>query len=154
MVDNIGNDINVGDSVFCLSGKYKNTVQIVQGFREIKENLGDTYAVNFSGRDWLSTYNVISLDSLEAFNHTFVVQDPKFLDAIDHPLNVGDKVLFLHSMEMFAEIGTVQKLSPKSCLLSIQQNRFGQTEYRKKYEEIISLTAIGKDNIIIRKPSI
>ena len=52
-------------------------------------------------------------------------------------------------MEMYVEIGIVKKLSAKSCLLDIKENRFHQTEYRRKYEEIISLTAIDKEDIII-----
>jgi hypothetical protein len=50
-------------------------------------------------------------------------------------------------MEAFAEIGIVKSLAKSSCLLSINENRFGQTEYRKKYAEIISLTALGFEQI-------
>ena len=62
-------------------------------------------------------------------------------------MKVGDKVLYLHSFELYTEVGIVKSLSEKSCLLTIQDSAFRGGEYRKKYEELISFTALGIDNL-------
>ncbi len=149
MVDNIGNEIHIGDSVFCFSGKYKNQVMQVESFRIIKDVLFDREAVNFSSRDWLSAENVVSLTALGAVEKSPGDSVCKYQDALGNPLQVGDRVLFLRSMKMYAEIGIVKSLAQKSCLLAFQAKYSNKTEYRKKYEEVISLTAIGKDNLVI-----
>ena len=150
MRDNLNNELHVGDYVFCLTGRLKNTIQKITSTRNIKESFGVREGVDFGNGCWLSDYNTISLRALGS-NATASVSKVGF-DALGNPLNIGDKVLFLHPMEMYAEIGTIKKMSPKSCLLDIKENRFQQTEYRKKYEEIISLTALGKEDILIDHP--
>lgn len=147
MKDNLNNELHIGDYVFCLTGSLKNTIQQIQKTRTIQETFGTRDGVDFGNGCWLSDYNTISLSALGA-TCTQVASKPCH-DALGHPLNIGDKVLFLHFMEMFTEVGVVKKLAPKSCLLDIKENRFHQTEYRKKYEEIISLTALGKEDIIL-----
>ena len=146
MFDNLNNELHIGDYVFCLTGSHKNTIQQIQKTRSIKETYGTRDVVDFGNGSWLSDYNTISLKAL-GVNVTETVSKAGY-DAFGNKLNIGDKVLFLHSMEMYTEIGTVKKLSAKSCLLDIKENRFHQTEYRRKYEEIISLTAIGKEDIV------
>lgn len=145
MKDNVGNELHIGDRVFCYTGQHKNEIRTVSSFRIITELLGDREAVNFVEGGWLTDVNVLSLTALGVEENQSEADG--YLDALGHPLHIGDQVLYLHSMEMYTQIGTVKKLSAKSCLLSIKKNRFGQTEYRKKYEEIISLTAIGKENL-------
>lgn len=150
MNDNIGNEICVGDFVFCYSGQYKNTIQKVTGFRFCNgESLsGVTDAVNFGSRAWVSAVNVVSLNALGAdVNCLENISRISQSDAIGNTLQIGDKVLYLHPLEMYAEVGVVKSLSAKSCLLSITHNRFDQTEYRKKYEELISLTALGIEKL-------
>ena len=150
MIDNLNNELHIGDYVFCLTGKFKNTIQQIQNSRSAQETFGTRCIVDFSNGYWLSDYNTISLKELGSTATETVSKQG--CDALGNTLNIGDKVLFLHSMEMFAEIGIVKKLTPKSCLLYIKENRFHQTEYRKKYEEIISLTALGKENIVLKHP--
>lgn len=147
MRDNIGNELHIGDTVFCLTGSNKNTVQKVVKSKTVEENLGEQTRVYFENGSWLAIYNVISLTALG-----ITVSETASLtgcDAFGQKLHIDDKVLYRHPMEFYAEIGTVKKLAEKSCLLTIQENRFGQTEYRRKYEEIISLTAIGKGDLLI-----
>lgn len=146
MKDNIGNDLNIGDYVFCLTGSHKNTIQQIRKFRTITDYFGNRDAVDFAGGAWLLAHNTVSLTALGVTKPELATQPE--CDALGNPLHVGDKVLFLHAMEMYTEIGTVKKLAAKTCLLEIAENRFGQTEYRKKYEEIISLTALGKEDLI------
>lgn len=143
MKDNIGNDLNIGDYVFCLSGTYKNTVQQIKKFR-----IGDRDAVDFVSGAWLLAYNTISLTALGVTN-TEVSSLPR-CDILGNTLHVGDKVLYRHPLEYYAEIGTVKKLATKSCLLEITPNRLGETEYRKKFDEIISLTALDLEALEIR----
>ena len=154
MKDNIGNDINVGDLVFCYSGQNKNTIQRVASFRYCNGDSlnGVTEAVNFEGRGWISAVNVVSLNALGVdVSSPDGFKSSSSHDALGNLLRVGDNVLFLHALEIYAEVGIVKSLAAKSCLLSIECNRFGQKEYRKKYEELISLTALGIDNIPTRK---
>ena len=148
MKDNIGNTINIGDFVFCFSGQNKNTIQQVTSYRYCNgETLsGVTEAVNFEDRGWISATNVVSLNALGVDVTNIRKQNSK-CDAVGNPLCVGDKVLYLHSMEMFADIGIVKSISEKSCLLSIKSNRFRQDDYRKKHEELISLTALGIEEL-------
>ena len=153
MKDNIGNEINVGDLVFCYSGHNKNTIQRVMGFRYCScDSLnGVTEAVNFEGRSWISAVNVVSLNALGVdISSSENFKSSNSRDALGNLLRVGDTVLFLHALEMYTEVGVVKSLAAKSCLLSIECNRFGQKEYRKKYEELISLTALGIDKIPTR----
>lgn len=134
MKDNLGNDINAGDLVFCYSGIKKNTIQKVRGFRVFNgEPLnGVTEAVNFEGKEWVSALNVVSLNALGVNGLLLPISKPaKGCDALGNQLNIGDKVLFLHSMEMYTEVGVVKSMTEKSCLLTIKPNRFGQNEYRK-----------------------
>jgi hypothetical protein len=109
---------------------------------------GVTEAVNFEGRGWINAMNVVSLNALgvELSSLDGICASPLH-DALGNELHVGDKVLYLHTMEMFADVGIVKSMAKNSCLLSIKENRFGQTEYRKKYAEIISLTALGIEQI-------
>ena len=145
MRDNIGNELTLGDFVFCLSGSLKNTAQKITGFRTIKnEPFEGREAVNFAGGFWLATDNVISLNALGA--KSFDVVSASGCDALGNPLHIGDQVLFLRMLEMYTEIGIVKKMAAKTCLLSIAKSRFDQTEYRKKYNEVISLTALGKED--------
>lgn len=144
MQDNIGNEINLGDYVFCYSGQSKNTIQRVTSYRYCNgEGLnGVTEAINLEGKRWISATNVVSLNAL-GVDVSCIGKPTEKSDALGTPLHIGDRVLYLHSLEMYAEIGVVKSLSPKSCLLSIERNRFGQVEYRKKYEELISLTGLS-----------
>ena len=151
MKDNIENEINIGDYVFCYSGKFKNSVQIVTGFRYCNGEAlnGVTKAVNLGKGHWLSNTSVVSINALGGDVSSIGKEKPQEkCDALGNILHIGDRVLFLHAREFLTEVGIVKKLSPKTCLLSIKRNRFGQEEYKKKYEEIISLTAIGYDKEI------
>ena len=154
MKDNIGNEINVGDFVFCYSGQYKNTIQRVTSFRHCNGDSlnGVTEAVNFEGKGWISAVNVVSLNALGVdISSSDRFKSSNSHDALGNLLRVGDNVLFLHALEMYAEVGIVKSLAAKSCLLSIECNRFGQKEYRKKYEELISLTALRIDKFPTKK---
>ena len=148
MKDNIGHEVHIGDRVFCLSGSKKNTIQTVEKLVSARDNYGSQIRIYLEGGAWISIYNLISLTAL-GVSADEITRIPGS-DALGNSLHVGDKVLFLHPMEFYAEIGTVRKLTAKSCLLSIAENRFGQTEYRKKFVELISLTAIGKEGLIIQ----
>ena len=66
MNDNIGNEIRLGDYVFCYSGQNKHKIKKVVGFRVFNgEGLnGVTDAVNFEGKEWVSAVNVVSLTAL------------------------------------------------------------------------------------------
>jgi hypothetical protein len=109
--------------------------------------------VHFTVGGRLSDYNTISLDSLgvQVNDIPDVIRGVYPNDALGNQIHIGDKVLYLHRLEMYVEIGTVKKLTEKTCLLAIDSNRFNQIEYRKRYEEIISLSAINKDQLIIDK---
>ena len=147
MKDNVGNEIHLGDFVYCYSGKHKNRIQQVHGFRVIHdEQLGELDAVNFSDKDWLRAANVVSLNALGVTALPDVQWPLNRCDILGNPLHIGDKVMYMHRLERDAETGVVKSMTDKSCLLSIQENWFGQTEYRKKYEELISLTALGKED--------
>lgn len=148
MKDNIGNDLNIGDYVFCLSGMYKNTLQQIKKFRITKDHFGDRDAVDFVEGSWLLAYNIVSITALGA-TRTEASTQPG-CDILGNELHIGDKVLYRHPMEYYAEIGTVKKLTAKSCLLEITPNRFGETEYRKKFNEVISLTALGMESLEIK----
>ena len=148
MKDNIGHEVHIGDRVFCLSGSRKNMIQTVEKLVVARDDYGSQIRVYLEGGAWISIYNLISLTALGvSVDEITRISDS---DALGNSLHVDDKVLFLHPMEFYAEIGTVKKLTAKSCLLSIAENRFGQTEYRKKYEELISLSAIGKEDLVIQ----
>ena len=148
MKDTIGNDLNIGDYVFCLSGTHKNTIQQIRKFRITKDQFGVRDAVDFIGGSWLLAYNTISLTALGVSN--FEVSAQSGYDILGNELHIGDKVLYRHPMEFYAEIGTVKKLAVKSCLLEIAPNRFSETEYRKKFDEIISLTALDLETLEIK----
>ena len=150
MKDNIGNEISIGDLVFCYSGQNKNTIQKVAGFRYCNGEAlnGITEAVNFDSRSWVSATNVVSLTALGAdISYPDKIHISPLHDALGNPLQIGDKVLYLHHMEMFAQVGIIKNMGKRTCLLSTNKNRFGQTEYRKKYEEIISLAYLGIDKV-------
>ena len=147
MKDNIGNDLNIGDYVFCLSGTHKNTIQQIKKFRITKDHFGDRDAVDFINGSWLLAYNTISITALGV--NTPEVSLQSGCDILGNTLHTGDMVLYRHPMEYYAEVGIVKKLAAKSCLLEIKPNRFGETEYRKKYEELVSLTALKKEDIVI-----
>lgn len=150
MKDNIGNDINIGDYVFCWSGQNKLSIQKVTGFRLCNgESLnGVTEAVSFEGRGWVSAVNVLSLNALGVDIDSLTdLRLSKGCDALGNTLSIGDKVLFLHAKEMYAEVGIIKSMTEKSCLLTIEPNRFRQSEYRKKYNEIISLTALHIEKV-------
>ena len=150
MRDNLGNEIYVGDYVFCYSGNWKHTIQRIKSFRHITgEPLnGVAEAVNFESGYWLDCVNLVSLNALGVDSSSCrerVAMDQS--DALGNHLHVGDKVLYLHVKEIYAEVGVIKKITAKSCLLSIKRNRFGQEEYRKKCEELISLSALGIEQI-------
>ena len=150
MKDNLGHEIHIGDYVFCFAGSVKNTIQRIKKARTIQEDWGTREGVTFENGKWLSDYNVVSLNALGVdLSDVDALKSAPGCDALGNSLQVGDKVLYLHPMEMCAEIGIVKKLTAKSCLLSIRKNRFNQEEYRKKYEEIISLTALGKGDMVL-----
>lgn len=94
MKDNIGNDLNIGDYVFCLSGTHKNTIQQIKKFRITKDHFGDLDAVDFAGGGWLLVYNTISVTALGVTN-TEVSPKPG-CDAFGNTLRAGDKVLYQH----------------------------------------------------------
>ena len=133
MKDNIGNEINVGDFVFCYSGQYKKTIQRVTSFRHCNGDSlnGVTEAVKFEGRGWISAVTVVSLNALGVdISSSDRFKSSNSHDALGSLLRVGDNVLFLHALEMYAEVGIVKSLAAKSCLLSIECNRFGQKSLR------------------------
>lgn len=144
MKDNLGNKLNIGDYVFCLSGYMKNRVQRVEKYRIINESYGEREAVDFGNGSWLSDYNTISLNALGIVERVTITKPS--CDAFGKKLNIGDKVLFLYTNQMYCETGIVKKMTPKSCLLEIEETWDGKTEYRKKCEELISLSAIGKSD--------
>lgn len=147
MRDSINNEIQIGDSVFCYSGYLKHTIQTVIGFRSTED---DPYYRGVILKDgyWLKDHNVVSLNAL-GVNIVTIGENSttQQCDALGNALHLGDKVLYLHPLEMYAEVGIVKSMAAKSCLLSIEKNRFGQGEYRKKYSELISLTALGIEKI-------
>lgn len=134
MKDNIGHEVHIGDRVFCLSGSKKNTVQTVEKLVIARDDYGSQIRVYLEDGTWISIYNLISLTALGV--SVDEITHISGSDVLGNSLHVGDKVLFLHPMEFYAEIGTVKKLTAKSCLLSIAENRFGQTEYRKNTKSL------------------
>ena len=153
MKDNIGNEIRIGDRVFCYSGYYKNKIMVINEFRYYNgESLnGVVEAVCFENGRWLAAYNVVSLNALGIDEDSGKPEADRHCDALGKVLNIGDRVLFLHSKESQAEIGIIKSFSEKTCLMSINRNRFGQEEYRKKYEELILLYAAADKSPYIRK---
>ena len=152
-IDNIGYELNEGDYVLCLSGEFAYTVQKVEKLTKRKEVLGERFMVTLSCKRTLSDYNVILIRAFD-----LAVSDIKNekrgrsgFDVFGNPVNIGDKVLFLHKLEIDTEVGIVSKLTQKSCLLTIRLNRHGQDSYRKAYREIVSLTALGLDETIINR---
>jgi hypothetical protein len=145
MKDNLDNELHIGDYVFCLTGSLKNTIQKIQKTRKIEEIYGVREGVDFGNKHWISDYNTISLNAL-GVTATETVSKPG-CDALGNALNIGDKVLYAYSLDV--EIGVVKKLSAKTCLLEIEEKFYRGSEYRKKYEEIISLTALGKEDIVL-----
>ena len=147
MKDNINNEIKIGDSVFCYSGSLKYTIQTVIGFRSTEDDLFHG-GVLFKDGFWVKNHNVVSLNALGVNIDTLGADvTTTQCDALGNALHIGDKVLYLHPYEMYAEVGIVKSMAAKSCLLSIEKKQFRQDEYRKKYEELISLTALGIEGI-------
>ena len=60
MKDNLNNELQVGDYVFCLTGSLKNTIQKITSTRSIKELFGVREGVDFGNGCWLSDYNTVS----------------------------------------------------------------------------------------------
>ena len=152
-IDNIGYELSEGDYVLCLSGELAYTVQKIEKLTKRKEVLGERFMVTLSCKRTLSDYNVILMQALHV-----TVEDVKNekreqsgFDVFGNPVNIGDKVLFLHKLEMDAEVGIVSKLTQKSCLLTIKPNRVRQNSYRKPYGEIVSLTALGLNETVINR---
>ncbi|NCA92491.1 hypothetical protein EOM82_04475 [bacterium] len=151
-IDNIGNVLTVGDFVLCLTGQNAYTFATVKSLTS-RHNYYEpiTPTATLNNGSTVSDYNVISLTALGigANDVSEECRGTVGYDTLGKQISIGDKVLYLHSKEMRVAIGTVQKLCPKLCALEITENRFGQTEYKAKYGEILSLSAIGKEHIKI-----
>ena len=155
-LDNIGHPLNPNDYVLCLTGIYSYTIQHIKKLSQRDEDLSIRKMVTFYNRVSVSDYNVISLSALgikpeeidaeKAGKHGY--------DVFGHVITVGDKVLYLHSHEMYVNTGVVTRLAPKTCIFECRLNRFGQSSYKKPYKEIISLSALQLDEkVIMRKES-
>lgn len=151
-VDNLGYELQPDDYVVCLTGDYAYTVQSVSKLTERDEGTFIRYMVTLKCKATVSAYNVISLRALNVMPSNIVAEKSgqRGYDLFGNAVNVGDKVLFLHSKEMYSEVGTVTKLAPKMYVFDIQPNRFGQCSYKKPYAEIISLSALSLDETIIK----
>lgn len=152
-------DIDVGHYVFCYTGTWRHTIQRVTGFRS-------DGGIMFGKRDWLILRKLVSLTGLGipdskieevlAVSHYREVPDetgngtymewyhpfPK-CDIIANQIHPMDKVLYINPENEVIGIGTVKTMSANSCVLHIDEDPWGRTEYRKKYDELINLTAIG-----------
>lgn len=150
--DNIGSELTVGDFVLCLTGQNAFTFSTVKSLTS-RHNYYEpiTPTATLDNGSTVHDYNVISLTALGIAEKNVVAEcrGKVGYDTLGKQISIGDKVLYLHSKEIRVSIGTVQKLCPKLCSLAITENRFGQTEHKAKYGEILSLSAIGKDYIVI-----
>jgi len=148
--DNLGNVLEKGEKVLVLTGAYAYTIQTIKQMTTKNESLFIRAMVTLEVGSTLTAYNVVSLGSLgvdaDAIDRANCGKVG--FDCLGNKLSVGDKVLYLHKMEAFMQVGTVEKLTDKSCILSIEKNRFDQVKYRTKYAEIISLSALQKDDFV------
>ena len=151
--DNVGFELNPDDYVLCLSGDYAYTIQQIRKLSQRDEGSFIRYMVSLTCKSTVSTYNVISLKGLGLSPDTIKRETvgQRGYDVFGNAITLGDKVLYLHRMEIFTEIGVVSKLAAKTCIFNIKLNRFNQTSYKKPYGEIISLTALDLDETIIKK---
>ena len=143
--DNIGNKIHIGDLVFLYSGSRAHTIQKVKSLSVRKDISEIETVVLEAGGTYYAEY-VLSLTAL-GINENVIFYEfagKKGYDTLGHKLEIGDEVLYVHAKEYLGNIGTLKSMSDKTCLLSIKKNRFNQTEYRKQYKEVISLSALKR----------
>lgn len=147
--DNIGQELHAGDYIFSLNGKY--SFEIVKKLSTKYDGIfGFEPTVVFQdGRTMYACY-VLSLTALDISPKTNAIYNSSGFDALGNKLNVGDIVLSVPRLEMFAEKGKVLKVMPKNCKISHEPNRFETDFHMRKYNEIISLTAINKENLEIQ----
>ena len=151
-LDNLGYEIDLGDEVFSLTGTTAYTVQKIKKLSSRKEVFSVATVVLESGIT-VYAHNVIGLRELGITSEQINVnmQGKMGFDTFGNPIKVCDKILYLHRMEMYTTVGIVRKLASKNCIMDIEKNRFGQITYKKPYMEIISLTALGLSEDIIKK---
>lgn len=152
-LDNLNHEIQAGDLVFCLTGSVAKTLSTVtKTGKRANPPFDEKATITLSNGKTLDTVNVIDLVQLGIYPDQISSENIGIdkMDALGHPIQIGDKILFLHKMEYLAETGTVLKLSDQTCLLAIEKNRFNQTEYRQKYKDVINLTAVNLSRINVR----
>ena len=109
--DNIGCELQIGDYVLCLTGDYSYTVQRIEKFSQRDEGTYIRYMVSLECKTTVSAYNVISLTAMQISPDAIATERAGSFgfDVFGNAVNVGDRVLFLHRMEMYTEVGTVTK---------------------------------------------
>lgn len=146
-LDNIGHKLYPGDLVFCLTGKNAYSFQTIKALSRRKDDpFGDIPTILLESGSTIHAYNVVSLSALyvtpEDINDEKRGKYP--CDALGNAILRDDWIMFLHSKETYTQAGQAIHLSPKTCLISIAKNRFGETTCRKPYSQIINTSALGR----------
>jgi hypothetical protein len=141
--DNIGNTVKTGDLLFTLNNKYN--IEVVNKLSSKCETFGYEPTVVFPDGRYMYSIYVISLSALGIDGINEKNASKTGFDAIGNSVKAGDYVLSVQRLKMYARVGRILKIANATCLI---EDDNGET-HRRRYREIISLTAIGKENIKI-----
>lgn len=149
--DNLGYKIEVGDEVIPLTGNMAFSIQRIKKLG-VREELFAVATVTFDNGTTVYAQNVIDLRELGMSSDKMDIskQGDEGFDFFGNPISIGDQILYLHRMEMYSSVGVVKKLASKNCIMDIPKNRFNKSSYKSPYKEIISLTALGLNEEIIK----
>lgn len=153
-IDNIGQTVNTGNLVFALNGKF--TIERVKVLSTRKnEVFGPEPTVVFDDGRYMYAAYVISLTALGCTDEMITNENsgkPGY-DILGHELHDGDVVLSVPGrMQTRAQKGIVLKQTASTCKISMGMDIHNADFHRRKYVEVLSLSALGKEDFEVRNP--
>lgn len=148
--DMFGNPVDVGDTIMLIAqdGRYLRTETVIRCgdsrcyFRNYK-----TFGIQDSYRPYEALFSVSALNELaENIEHA----GENMCDALGNNLSVGDVVLFVETGYRRFQKGTVHSVAPQSCVISFPRDCYGNTEGRRFYRDVVSLTKLGLQDKTIK----
>lgn len=151
-IDNIGQTIKVGHYIFAMNGKF--TIERVNRLSMRDDGVFDPEptVVFDDGRYMYASY-VISLTALGCTSDMIASEKSgkTGYDILGHELHDGDVVLSVPGrMQTRVQKGIVLKLNAATCKISKGMDINNTEFHRRKYVEVLSLSALGKENIEIQ----